>query len=505
MRLYAAISVAVVLIVVAIAMVGSVFPQMMRSSDTVRGQLLPATNAAIELRVIEGDLNRTMRTWALDGVPFTLEEHQRLRRDAEIQFVALRDYTGDDERLGILYAQVQQLHDAYLADVADEVIRLRTAGDVEAALDLAFSDEATRAYVQMTSASVLMRDALFEQRDEEVNDLHRRLVRLGGTLASIAGILLLMTIISYVTMTDWVLRPLERLRDQLRVSAGDDGHETPILPSGPPELANVGRDAEHLRRKLLGEIDEARAAREALGQDAPGVTAIRRELFPDLPDPDIDGLQVHGVQQPAHGVLAGDWWDCIRLGDNRIAVCVTDVAGHGPISGIAALRIKHIVNLVLTLGGTPAQAMRRIAETFEDEQSLFATAFLIVIDAETGEATWSNAGHVPPLLVRANGGSQVLEPTGPLLSTLGGEWTSMQGALAEGDTLLIPTDGIVESHSENGEILGEDGFADVERTTRGAAGDDLADHVSRIIAAIRDQATDWGRDDATLVAIRRTP
>jgi serine phosphatase RsbU (regulator of sigma subunit)/CHASE3 domain sensor protein len=503
MRVYAGIAVVVTLIIGAVIVLGSVFPDLMRSSDAVRGRLLPATNAAIELRVIEADLYRTMRTWTLQGDTSALSEHLRLRTRADDQLRSLADHVGRDGALLPIYGEVESRHDDFIV-LADDVIQLRTSGQVTEALDLAFSDQAVVAFEAMARAAERMRDALFEERDREVDELHQRLLRLGGTLISVAAILLVLTIILYITLKDWVLSPLERLRDQMRVAARSDGHETPIEPSGPPELANVGRDAEHLRRKLVEEIDEARAAREALGQDAPGVAAIRRELMPDLADPKIDGLHIHGVQQPAHGVLAGDWWDCIRLGDGRLAVCVADVAGHGPKSGIAALRIKHILNLVLSIGGSPAQAMRRIAETFEEEQSLFATAFTMTVNPETGAVIWANAGHVPPLLVRSADGTQHhLEPTGPLLSTLGGEWINAELILEPGDTVLIPTDGLIEAHDDSGEILGEAGFAQIEQTNRAGADGDIVDLVSRMIATIREGAVDWGRDDATLVGVRR--
>ena len=501
-RIYVVIAIGVTLIAAAVISIGSAFPNLMQTSDEVRGRLLPAATAATDLRVHQGDMARSLRAWALNGQQTDFNEHMTKRNLCNQDLQEVRRLLQGTDDLGPLLTGVEQSYAAYVMQISDQVIRLRQEGQAVSALQLAFSPTQNSLFASMDGSYLQLRKGIFERRDAEVAQLHSSLVRLGGTLASIALVILLLLAVGWASANGWVLRPLDDLREQMRRVARDSEHELPITASGPAEIAAVGRDAEVMRRRLVGEIDEARAAREALGQDAPGVAAIRRELFPDHASPDLDHYVVHGAQSPAQGVLAGDWWDTIRLGESRIAVCIADVAGHGPVSGIAALRIKHTVSLVLGLGGTPTQAMRRIAETFDAEQSLFATAFLMVIDLNANTAQWVNAGHIPPLLLRSVEPHRTLEPTGPLLSSLGGTWSVGELQFFPGDIVLVATDGLIESHDAHGVMLAEDGFAQIVQSHYRIT-DDPVDLIHRVIASIRERASDWGRDDATLVAISR--
>ena len=483
------------LVAIAVISIGAAFPTLMKTSDEVRGRLLPAATAVIDLRIAQGDMARALRDWTLNGQASSWDEYRANRAEAERNLVVLHALLPQDPLLG----PIERAQKKWVADVADSIVTLKSKGDDVGALRLAFSDQSSSDFAAMDGTYLALRARLFAQRDAEVEQLHRNLVRLGGTLAVVALVLLVLVGGGWFTVRDWILSPLENLRDQLRTVARGDRHETPIKPSGPPELAAVAMDAEHMRRKIVEELDASRAAREALSQDAPGVSAIRRELLPDIPEPRIRGFTVHGVQQPAQGVLAGDWWDCIRLGDGRWAFCVADVAGHGPISGIAALRVKHTVSLVLSLGGSPVQVMRRIAETFEEEQSLFATVFLLVLDPEQRRATWVNAGHIPALFLKANGRIRTLDPTGPLLSTLGGQWHGQDLDFNPGDAILISTDGFIESRDDRGQMLGEAGLSDIVTSVHPQG--NIHELVNQVVALTRERAIDWGRDDATLVGV----
>ena len=73
-----------------------------------------------------------------------------------------------------------------------------------------------------------------------------------------------------------MLKPIAALRSQLREAATPGHHDAVIVPTGPPELQDLGAEAEALRRALVHEIDQATAAQEALEQESPAVEAIRR-------------------------------------------------------------------------------------------------------------------------------------------------------------------------------------------------------------------------------------
>ena len=75
----------------------------------------------------------------------------------------------------------------------------------------------------------------------------------------------------------WVLRPVLSLRSRMRAVADGDIDEQ-LLIDGPPEVAAIGRDAESMRRRIVAELEAARAATEALRQHSPVVSLLRSEL-----------------------------------------------------------------------------------------------------------------------------------------------------------------------------------------------------------------------------------
>ena len=113
-------------------------------------------------------------------------------------------------------------------------------------------------------------------------------------------------------------------------------------------------------------------------------------------------------------------------------------------------------------------------------------------------------------MLREDGGRTTLEPTGPLLSTLGGTWTSRTTSLERDDLLLTWSDGLVEGTESD---VSDAGLAavldDLVRAwspdrTAGPAAPPARDVVEGLLAALREDAPEWGRDDITLVAVRRT-
>lgn len=499
----------VALILVAAAAVGAAFPDLLRTSSLVRGELQGATTTAVTMRLAQSDMNRGLEGWAYLNRPQDEQLYRSGRATADAQVPLLEQIATQVPEVSSLVEDVIRTHRTYIAEVADVVEERRAAGDAAEALNIAvFSERSRSLYLEATTASTTLRDRLLEISSAQSTNLHDQLITLGAVLFIIAVILLILVVVVNVALRDWVLDPLDRLRFQLATVTRGPRHEIPIEPSGPEEIAAVGRDAEHMRRRLTEEIDQARAAREALTQDAPGVAAIRAELLPDRPEPTVPGLMVRGMQQPAHGVLAGDWWDTWVLPDGRLAVVVTDVAGHGPSAGIAALRVKHTMTAALSAGTSLPESLAQIADTFLQTPAMFATLVALIVDPERGELEWVNAGHVQPCIIHASGESTLLHTTGPLLSALGGSWTSDTATLADRDQIIIATDGLLETHDASGAILGDEAFyALAAEHSRGRNGmppaNDVIELVSRIVASVRERAIDWGRDDATIVGIAR--
>ena len=317
-------------------------------------------------------------------------------------------------------------------------------------------------------------------------------------VATTALLLLIVGIMTFGLNRD-VLAPLRRLRRELAVVTGGRLQQ-PISTWGPQEIAEVGSDAEAMRRSLVIEIDRARAFQDGLAQDRPLVAAINAELATPT-DSAAPGYVVRGTRHAAEGVISGDWWDAVTLSGGRTAVLVADATGHGPVAGISALRVKTASRMLLADGVGPAAVMAQLDRVFQDSDGRFVTLFIAVLDPAAGTLTWANAGHEPALLRKRDGTYAELGTTGPLLSRLSGGWQEHTVDFGPGDVLIALSDGLVDLRDPVGAPLTTAGvrdFVDAAVALHGARADAVAPHVE---AAARERTTSWDTDDVTLVVV----
>ena len=357
------------------------------------------------------------------------------------------------------------------------------------------------AYLDVATSTKAVQNASVADRDVAIEGLAGVARRMALALLVAGGVLLALVVAAFVLVRRWVLRPLDELRDQLREVAREGHRDQVIVPTGPPELRAVGSDAEAMRRALVVESDAARAAGEGLAQESPIVSAIRAELATD-PDPVAARLEVHGRVHAAHGVLAGDWWGALPLDGERTALLLLDVAGHGELAGLVLQRLRSVMTVALRSGFDAGTALTRGATSFTDAaDGRFATALVAVVDPLAGAVQWANAGHPAGWLLPLGetSGRTRLEPTGPLLSALGGVWVTRTAPLAVDDVLLAWSDGLVEARDPELELSDADLAAIVDRiATR-----EPRELVAQLLADLREGAPEWRRDDVTLLAVRR--
>lgn len=472
------------------------------AASEVAQKLQPAADSAADLIVAITDMDRGVTRYTISGksvdlAPFA-EGATQSGDDLDDLDQALE--AGEPE-LEPLVQRVVAARQTWLAVAAEPTIAAVRKGSLSEGQALINSDSSKQSFALLQADAEELQAAIDDRRTEEFDALTSFAGQLAVALFVTALVLLFGLAASVAFINVWVIRPLDRLRRQLQEVARQGMHESPIVASGPPELADAARDAEEMRRQLVGEIDEARMAREGLEQEGPVVAAIRAELTrPSVAH--APHLDIFGDLQPAEGVLAGDWWDVIALPDGRSAIVVTDVSGHGPQAGIAGLRAKLILTSVLESGGSAVDAISRGVKLFADTPARFATCVIVVIDPFRREIEWVNAGHLAPLVLRPDGSVSELELTGPLMSALGGTWTAKTTGLELGDVLLLWTDGLSESHDASGQDLEEQGLLEVFTSAVAICGPNPRELVPSVLATSRLRSVDWRRDDVTLIAAR---
>lgn len=463
--------------------------------------LSPAVDQAAALALEQANASGALSDYVMLGRAQSLDDYRQTIGRATTILDDLKGSLADDPDLSALVADARVAQRTWVKTDAEPAITLMEAGKRTRAMRESNTPEAWAAYDAMTAASAALHTSLNDTRDQAAQAVATFTRVLGISLLAVGLIVTVGLVLFFTGLQGWVLSPLRQLRDDLQRAAREPGHLSPIRPIGPPEIKAVAGDAEFLRRNLVHEIDEAEAAREGLVQDAPLVAAVQAELRGRLASP-IPGLAVAGSSQSAEGVVAGDWWDAVEQPDGALALVVADVSGHGPEASITAVRVRSIMRAALLRGLAPDVVMTMAASACADDAH-FVTGIVIVIDPATGTLTWCNAGHHPAILVTRDKEASLCEPTGPLMSALGGEWTARTRPFNVGDVVVSFTDGLVESRNADGDELESSAVSTFIRGMDAPVRENPDELITRLLAQVRHRAADWRHDDVTIVAAAR--
>jgi serine phosphatase RsbU (regulator of sigma subunit) len=255
---------------------------------------------------------------------------------------------------------------------------------------------------------------------------------------------------------------------------------------------------------------------------------IQRSFLPGAL-PAIPGWQVAAELRPARQV-SGDFYDVFPMaGGGEMVLAVGDVCDKGVGAALFMALIRTMLRALAEQSDgarwtdqaregerrrdvtSRAEARRNhlrrtltltseyLAGTHGDT-NVFATVFFAVLDGETGTLDYINAGHEPPLVAGA-GRVARLAPTGPAIGLLPGmEFGVEQVILAPGEHLLVWTDGVTESRSVAGLLLGEEAVL----PPAGAAAATAAEALGRVLGLVEQHAAGAEpADDVTLLALRR--
>jgi len=262
-------------------------------------------------------------------------------------------------------------------------------------------------------------------------------------------------------------------------------------------LANVA--AIRIERERLAEMERREARRTVDLQQA---AEIQRGILP-RGQPRVAGVDLAGHNAPCRTV-GGDYYDFIPYDDGRVAVVLGDVAGKGMSAALLMSNLQARVQILAELPQNLAKLMARLDQSVSVNAppNRFITLFFGLIDPQRDTLTFCNAGHNPPLLVRADGTVERLRAKGTVLGIfpeIGYEEQNV--AFGAGDLLAIYSDGVTEAVDADGEEFGEERLAELVGASRDSS-------ASAIIDTVLERVSEWTDggppdDDVTLIVARR--
>jgi len=224
-------------------------------------------------------------------------------------------------------------------------------------------------------------------------------------------------------------------------------------------IGAIQYDKEHQARELARRHEALRRAHESLNTDLERARRIQQHLIPDDPPDPLPGHAAVASWFCPEMAVGGDYYDFRRLPDDRLAILLADVSGHGMSGAFITGIIKTAFEIGYREEMPPAAfvaLLNRELERMTPDDSFAAIAFA-VYDAPRNLLTYATAGHAPVPMILRSSAEQVLlgEPMGTVAG-VSSEAVYEDGTitLAPGDKFILCTDGITDTVSPEGELYG---------------------------------------------------
>ena len=341
---------------------------------------------------------------------------------------------------------------------------------------------------------------------EEIKEIIPSLFpRLRTTMAWSFGLLLVM-----LSLVSWywakkLSRPIKALTDGVeRVAKGNFDDKLDIKTND--EIEELAGSFNVMTDELADYIRELRKLTEEKAKITAGLdvaAALQQGILPkDFPS--NDRFSLYGVMKPAKEV-GGDFYDYYFIDEHHLVLTIADVSDKGIPAAIFMVVAKTVLkNAILAHGeGDLAKAVQQANDQLAENnnEGLFVTVFVGVLDIRSGELIYVNAGHNTPLLCRSSGVSELPKMKAPMLGIMDGfKFTQNSIQLSSGDLLFMYTDGVTEAMDKGRQLFS---LARLEQVLTELSGDvppaTVIDTVAKAVINHRQDADQ--SDDITVLAM----
>ncbi len=316
------------------------------------------------------------------------------------------------------------------------------------------------------------------------------LLTLAALLATIYGSAVLMALFMIFALS----RAVNRLSSATAaVRAGDFAVRIPVRRRD--QIGELQRSFNQMAENLEQSVAAA-AQKEVLDKELAIARDLQKSLLPaDLPQ--TEEVEFATLFEPS-AAIGGDYFDVLPIDDQRLAVVIADVSGHGLPTGLRMAMLKAALTLLVERGSPPGEILHeldRMVRSARDPRC-FVTLTIALLDVRSGTLDLTNAGHPPTYLVR-RGTVEEIALAGPPLGVLGNSYGRSVLRLEPGDIVVWLSDGLIEAADGAGEPFG------YERVRQALAGDATsAQEVrDRLLARVAAHSRGPAEDDRTLLAL----
>jgi len=272
-------------------------------------------------------------------------------------------------------------------------------------------------------------------------------------------------------------------------------------------------DLETTIKKTIHELEILRQAQQehdqliAIQQDLVVARNIQQSILPKVfpPFPERNDFDIYAGMTPAKEV-GGDFYDFFLIDKERLGLVIGDVSGKGIPAAIFMAVSRTLLKATAMKGLLPSECLAYVNNLLclESTAAMFVTIFYGIFNTTTGELEYSNGGHNPPYIMKANGKVQPLEMAGGIALGVMEEMSYVVDRieLQPGDGIFLYTDGVTEAFNAGGVMYTNQRL---EQLLTGQNSQSIKAIVQQVFQDVSDFSTGMEQsDDITILSMRRS-
>ena len=295
-----------------------------------------------------------------------------------------------------------------------------------------------------------------EMTERSLQESNRYIRNANVLLLILLGLSVYIALIVSVALSNHIVKPIRQLTGKVGAMQGDDldftwetdtGDETQLLATSFQSLTQ--RMKEYIR-----ENEVITAERERISTELSLATRIQASMLPSIfpPFPERAEFDLYALMDPAREV-GGDFYDFFLVDEDHLCMVIADVSGKGIPAALFMMASKIIIQSYAMMGRQPGEILTRTNETIcsNNQEEMFVTAWVGILELSTGRLTAANAGHEYPAVKKPDGEfALVKDKHGFVIGGMSGvAYKEYELQLEPGSKVFVYTDGVPEAMGGN--------------------------------------------------------
>ncbi len=273
------------------------------------------------------------------------------------------------------------------------------------------------------------------------------------------------------------------------------------------EIENLCLTMADMEKEMTDYVDNIAsitAEKERISTELTVATRIQSAMLPHIfpAFPDRTEFDVYATMDPAKEV-GGDFYDYFLIDDDHLCLVMADVSGKGVPAALMMMAVKIIIANYAKMGHSPAQVLSITNQAIceNNQEDMFVSVWLGILEISTGKMVASNAGHEYPAIRRGDGKFEMMKSRHSLVVGAMEEtkYTEYDVQLDPGSKMFLYTDGVPEASNADGKLFGEERMVEALNKAPDASCDEILANVKEAVEGFVQGAEQF--DDLTMLCV----